>query len=154
MNAKEFKQSSFNAYIQYVALIEGKITAQEAVDYMAPLMAEYGFTLTIENLINVLTVKLTAYGKDKGEQAKKIKSITTFRSFIKGGWAEVSAAPVHSNAGKNPAGSSSKSTKSKGKTKADLEAEIEQLKAMLASQSTASQSTHTGPVEVVESAQG
>lgn len=140
MNAKEFKQASFNAYIQYVALIEGRITAQEAVDYMAPLMAEYGFTLTIENLINTLTVKLTAYGKDKGEQAKKVKSITTFRNFIKGGWAEVSAAPVHANAGKNPADAApSKSSKGKGKTKADLEAEIAQLKAMLSAQASSSQ---------------
>ena len=30
--------------------------------------------LTLENLANLLTVKMTAYGKDKGEQAKKVKS--------------------------------------------------------------------------------
>lgn len=142
MNAKEFKQASFNAYIQYVALIEGRITAQEAVDYMAPLMAEYGFTLTIENLINTLTVKLTAYGKDKGEQAKKVKSITTFRNFIKGGWAEISAAPVHANAGKNPADAApSKSSKAKGPTKADLEAENKRLKEMLAASQASSSSS-------------
>ena len=132
MTAKEFKQASFDAYVQYVALIEGRISAQAAVEYMGPLMAEYGFVLTVENLVNTLTVKLTAYGKDKGEQAKKVKSITTFRAFVKGGWEEVAAAPVHANAGKNPADAATKSAKGKGKTKADLEAEIAELKAKLA----------------------
>lgn len=46
-------------------------------------MSAYGFALTVDNLANLLTVKMTAYGKDKGEQAKKVKSISTFRAFVK-----------------------------------------------------------------------
>ena len=131
MSAQEFKQKSYDAYLSYVAFIEGKKSIDETLSDLSPLMTAYGFALTIDNLANTLTVKMTAYGKDKGEQAKKVKSIATFRAFVKGGWAEVAAAPVHSNAGKNPAESVSKA-KAKGPTKADLEAELAAVRAQLA----------------------
>ena len=131
MTAQEFKQKSYDAYLTYVAFIEGKKSIDETLSDLSPLMTAYGFALTIDNLANTLTVKMTAYGKDKGEQAKKVKSIATFRAFVKGGWAEVAAAPVHSNAGKNPAESVSKA-KAKGPTKADLEAELAAVRAQLA----------------------
>ena len=131
MSAQEFKQKSYDAYLSYVAFIEGKKSIAETLSDLSPLMTAYGFALTIDNLANTLTVKMTAYGKDKGEQAKKVKSIATFRAFVKGGWAEVAAAPVHSNAGKNPAESVSKA-KAKGPTKADLEAELAAVRAQLA----------------------
>ena len=133
MTANEFKKATFAAYIEYVALIEGRICAEDAVKAIAPVMREYGFTLTVENLINTLTVKMTSYGKTKGETARKVKSITTFRAFIKGGWAEVESAPVLSNAGKNPNDATAKS-KSKKPTKAELEAQITELRALLAAQ--------------------
>lgn len=131
MSAQEFKQKSYDAYLSYVAFIEGNKSIDETLSDLSPLMTAYGFALTIDNLANTLTVKMTAYGKDKGEQAKKVKSIATFRAFVKGGWSEVAAAPVHSNAGKNPADSASKS-KAKGPTKADLEAELALVRAQLA----------------------
>lgn len=131
MSAQEFKQKSYDAYLSYVAFIEGNKSIDETLSDLSPLMTAYGFALTIDNLANTLTVKMTAYGKDKGEQAKKVKSIATFRAFVKGGWAEVAAAPVHSNAGKNPAEAMSKA-KVKGPTKADLEAELAAVRAQLA----------------------
>jgi len=131
MTAQEFKQKSYDAYLSYVAFIEGNKSIDETLSDLSPLMTAYGFALTIDNLANTLTVKMTAYGKDKGEQAKKVKSIATFRAFVKGGWAEVAAAPVHSNAGKNPAESVSKA-KAKGPTKADLEAELAAVRAQRA----------------------
>ena len=127
-SASEFRAQSFTAYMAYVSLIEGKSTVAETVTALSPLAALYGLTLTPENLVNTLTVKMTAYGKDKGETARKVKSITTFRAYIKGGWRDVAAAPVHANAGKTPAAKSS----TKKPTKADLEAEIAALKAQLA----------------------
>ena len=130
MSAQEFKQKSYDAYLSYVAFIEGNKSIDETLSDLSPLMTAYGFALTIDNLANVLTVKMTAYGKDKGEQAKKVKSIATFRAFVKGGWVEVTAAPVHSNAGKNPADTASKA-KAKGPTKADLEARVRELEALL-----------------------
>ena len=132
MSAQEFKQKSYDAYLSYVAFIDGKKSAADTVTDLSPLMAAYGFALTIDNLANLLTVKMTAFGKDKGEQAKKVKSISTFRAFVKGGWQDVQNAPVHSNAGKNPADVKT-NAKTKKPTKAELEAEIEALRAQLAS---------------------
>lgn len=110
MTAAEFKQKSYDAYLAYVEFIEGKKSIIETVEALSPLMSAYGFALSVDNLANLLTVKMTAYGKDKGEQAKKVKSISTFRAFVKGGWKDVQNAPVHSNAGKNPADAKAKST--------------------------------------------
>ena len=131
MTAAEFKQKSYDAYLAYVSFIEGKQGISETVEALSPLMSAYGLELTADNLANLLTVKMTAYGKDKGEQAKKVKSISTFRAFVKGGWKGVAAAPVHSNAGKNPA-DAMPSTKGKKPTKSELEAELESLRAQMA----------------------
>ena len=130
MTAAEFKQKSYDAYLAYVEFIEGKKSIIETVEALSPLMSAYGFVLNADNLANLLTVKMTAYGKDKGEQAKKVKSISTFRAFVKGGWKDVAAAPVHSNAGKNPSDAKAKSAVKKP-TKAELEAEIAALRAKL-----------------------
>ena len=146
MTAKAFKQASYDAYLSYVAFIEGKQDAATTVTALSPLMSTYGLTLTVDNLANLLTVKMTAFGKDKGEQAKKVKSIATFRAFVKGGWKDVKAAPVHSNAGKNPAETSSSRN---SVTKADLLAanvallkELETLRAAMASTKS---TTETAP---------
>ena len=135
MTAAEFKQKSYDAYLAYVEFIEGKKSIIETVEALSPLMSAYGFALNVDNLANLLTVKMTAYGKDKGEQAKKVKSISTFRAFVKGGWKDVQNAPVHSNAGKNPADTKVKST-TKKPTKAELEAEIAALRAKLEAAAT------------------
>lgn len=139
MTAQEFKQKSYDSYLAYVAFIEGEKSSAETVEALSPLMSAYGFALTVDNLGNLLTVKMTAFGKDKGEQAKKVKSISTFRAFVKGGWKDVAAAPVHSNAGKNPA--DAKPAKAKGPTKADLEARVHELEALL----SASKPTESTP---------
>lgn len=128
-SAAEFRRQSYDAYLAYVRLIEGKSTVTETVMALAPLAKLYGLTLTAENLVNTLTVKMTSYGKDKGETARKIKSIATFRAYVKGGWRDVAAAPVHANAGKDPSAAKSSTKKP---TKADLEAEIAALKAQFA----------------------
>ena len=148
MTAKEFKQASYDAYLSYVAFIEGKQDAAATVAALSPLMATYGLTLTVDNLANLLTVKMTAFGKDKGEQAKKVKSIATFRAFVKGGWKDVKAAPVHSNAGKNPAECSSSKSKN-SVTKADLAAQnaalLNELMALRAAMEAAKTNIETAP---------
>ena len=123
MTAAEFKQKSYDAYLVYVAFIEGKQGISETVEALSPLMAVYGLELTADNLANLLTVKLTSYGK--------VKSISTFRAFVKGAWKDVAAAPIHSNAGRNPA-DAKPSAKAKKPTKAELEAELETLRAQMA----------------------
>ena len=151
MTAQEFKQASYDAYLSYVAFIEGKQDSTTTVAALSPLMTKYGFTLTVDNLANLLTVKMTAFGKDKGEQAKKVKSISTFRAFVKGGWQDVSAAPVHYSAGKNPADakpSKSKNTVTKAQLAEQNAALMAELAALRAAQS-ATKSEETATTEQV-----
>lgn len=130
MKSDEFKRRSYTAYLRYVDFIEGNVGICDTVDEMAPLFHAFGFDLTPENICNVLTVKMTAYGTVQGEKARKVKSISTFRAFIKGGWREVEASPVHYSAGKAPADKPVKQPR-KAMTKKDLEAEVAALKAAL-----------------------
>ena len=149
MTAQEFKQASYDAYLSYVAFIEGKQDSATTVEALSPLMTKYGFTLTVDNLANLLTVKMTAFGKDKGEQAKKVKSISTFRAFVKGGWQDVSAAPVHYSAGKNPA--DAKPSKSKNTvTKAQLAEQNAALMAELAALRAAQSATKSEEAATTE----
>lgn len=128
LSAKEFKVQSFNAYLSYVAYIDKRQSAEDTVAALSPLMACYGYTLTIDNLGNTLTVRMASYGTLKGEKGKNVKSITTFRNFIKGGWEEIETAPTHFNAGKDPSAASA----SKKRTKADVEAELEKALEIIA----------------------
>ena len=149
MTAQEFKQASYDAYLSYVAFIEGKQDSATTVAALSPLMTKYGVTLTVDNLANLLTVKMTAFGKDKGEQAKKVKSISTFRAFVKGGWQDVSAAPVHFSAGKNPA--DAKPSKSKNTvTKAQLAEQNAALMAELAALRAAQSATKSEEAATTE----
>lgn len=132
MKADEFKRKSYTAYLRYVDFIEGNVGICDTVDAMQPLFSAFGFDLTPENICNVLTVKMTAYGTVQGEKARKVKSISTFRAFIKGGWREVEASPVHYSAGKAPAEKPVKQPRKKAMTKADLEAEVAALQQQLA----------------------
>lgn len=135
MTSREVKSMTYNAYIAYVNLIEGKATANETVEAMKPLFDAADIELTLETMVNVLTVKMTAYGTTKGEKARKVKSIATFRSFFKDdalGWTEVATSPVVSNAGKAPAEPKEKAPKAKKPTKKELEDELASLKAQLA----------------------
>lgn len=133
MTSRELKVITYNAYIAYVSLIEGRATANETLEAMKPLFDAADIELTMETMVNVLTVKMTAYGTTKGEKARKVKSIATFRAFFKeDGWTEVSMAPVVSNAGKAPAEPKAKAPKAKKPTKKELEDELANLKAQLA----------------------
>lgn len=133
MTSREVKSMTYNAYIAYVNLIEGKATANETLEEMKPLFDAADIELTLETMVNVLTVKMTAYGTTKGEKARRVKSIATFRSFFKeDGWTEVATAPVVSNAGKSPAEPKEKTPKAKKPTKKELEDELASLKAQLA----------------------
>lgn len=130
MTARAFKIASYDAYVQYVKLIEGEISTETAVEAMAPLFANYGFTLTTDNILNVLTIRMTNYTTKDGEKVRNVKSIGVFRNFIKSGWREAEAAPVTSKRGKDPHTVAAPRKKS-GMTKADLEAKIAELTAML-----------------------
>ena len=132
MTANEFKFQSYAAYIAYVNFINGKSNIEDTRDALAPLFSAFGFSLTLENLCTVLTVQMTAYGTIQGEKMRKIKSIATFRSFVKGGWEEIATAPVHFSAGKAPVEKPAKQPRKKTMTKKDLEAQVAALQQQLA----------------------
>ena len=128
------RQETYTGYLAYVEFMEGKSTLSATVETLQPLFAHFGIVLTIDNAANILTAAMASVGTDKGERARKVKSIATFRALLKkgadkGGWSEVASLPVHYSAGKAPASKSANSTKP---TKAALEAEVEALKAQLA----------------------
>lgn len=88
LSAQEFKRQSFAAYVQYVRLINGEITVEDAIKEMAPLMSLYGFDLTTNNITNVVTVRMTDFAEENGELVRKVKPVSEFRNFIKQGWKE------------------------------------------------------------------
>lgn len=132
-SAAEWKQATYDAYLSYVAFMNGKIKPSEVLARLNPLFTKCGYALNYTNLTAILTVKMASFGTDKGEIARKIKSVTTFRDFLRGGYADVVAAPLHFNAGKAPkAPAPKKATKAKEPTKKELLAQLEELKAQLA----------------------
>ena len=131
--AAEWKQVTYDAYLSYVAFMNGKIKPSMVLERLNPLFSKCGYTLNYTNLTAILTVRMASFGTDHGEIARKIKSITTFRDFLRGGYADVVTAPLHFNAGKAPkAPAPKKAPKAKAPTKKELLAQLEELKAQLA----------------------
>ena len=83
----------------------------------------YGTEITEADFLPVFSFALHVYGKGKsGEKERKVKSITTFRRFVKETISVYRAAKLTGNAGKEPA--PLKEKKQKKATKAELEAAL------------------------------
>lgn len=140
MSTREFKRVSYRAYCSYLNLLKREITAQEALDTIQPLFRAYGTEIEIEDFLSVFSFALHVYGKGKsGEKERKVKSITTFRRFVRETISVYRAARLTGNAGKEPAPLKEKAKKEKKATKAQLEealaaqaAENERLRAEMA----------------------
>lgn len=125
MSTREFKRVSYRAYCAYLNLLKKEITAQEALDTIQPLFRAYGTEIEIEDFLSVFSFALHVYGKGKsGEKERKVKSITTFRKFVRETIAVYRAAKLTGNAGKEPAPLKEKKEKAKKATKAELEAAL------------------------------
>lgn len=137
MSTREFKRVSYRAYCSYLNLLKGELTAQEALEIIQPLFRAYGTEIAIEDFLSVFSFALHVYGKGKsGEKERKVKSITTFRKFVRETISVYRAAKLSGNAGKEPAPLKEKAKKA---TKAQLEealaaqaAENERLRAEMA----------------------
>ena len=140
MSTREFKRVSYRAYCSYLNLLKGELTAQEALEIIQPLFRAYGTEIAIEDFLSVFSFALHVYGKGKsGEKERKVKSITTFRKFVRETISVYRAAKLSGNAGKEPAPLKEKKEKAKKATKAQLEealaaqaAENERLRAEMA----------------------
>lgn len=125
MSTREFKRVSYRAYCAYLNLLKKEITAQEALETIQPLFRAYGTEIAEEDFLSVFSFALHVYGKGKsGEKERKVKSITTFRKFVKETIAVYRAAKLTGNAGKEPAPLKEKAKKEKKATKAELEAAL------------------------------
>lgn len=147
LSAREFRIKSFDAYVAYLAWANDEISDEEALDKIAPLCAVYGLDVTGYTLTRVFGFALYAFGKAEGDaledgvviKQRRIKSIATFRKFIKGGYTAYIGRGVAGKAGKAPAPLKEKKAKEKKATKAQLEealaaqaAENERLRAEMA----------------------
>lgn len=125
MSTREFKRVSYRAYCSYLNLLKREITAQEALETIQPLFHAYGTEIEIEDFLSVFSFALHVYGKGKsGEKERKVKSITTFRKFVRETISVYRAAKLTGNAGKEPAPLKEKREKAKKATKAELEAAL------------------------------
>ena len=126
MSTREFKRVSYRAYCAYLNLLKREITAQEALETIQPLFHAYGTEIEIEDFLSVFSFALHVYGKGKsGEKERKVKSITTFRKFVRETISVYRAAKLTGNAGKEPAPLKPKAEKKPKKaTKAELEAAL------------------------------
>lgn len=123
MSTREFKRVSYRAYCAYLNLLKREITAQETLDTIQPLFRAYGTEIEIEDFLSVFSFALHVYGKGKsGEKERKVKSITTFRKFVRETISVYRTAKLTGNAGKEPA--PLKEKKQKKATKAELEAAL------------------------------
>lgn len=123
MSTREFKRVSYRAYCAYLNLLKREITAQEALETIQPLFRAYGTEIEIEDFLSVFSFALHVYGKGKsGEKERKVKSITTFRKFVRETINVYRTAKLTGNAGKEPA--ALKEKKQKKATKAELEAAL------------------------------
>lgn len=125
MSTREFKRVSYRAYCAYLNLLKREITAQEALETIQPLFRAYGTEIEIEDFLSVFSFALHVYGKGKsGEKERKVKSITTFRKFVRETISVYRAAKLTGNAGKEPAPLKEKAKKEKKPTKAQLESAL------------------------------
>ena len=141
MSTREFKRASYRAYCAYLNLLKGELSAQEALEQIQPLFRAYGTEIAEEDFLCVFSFALHVYGKGKsGEKERKVKSITTFRKFVRETISVYRTSKLSGNAGKEPAPLKEKTEKkAKKATKAQLEealaaqaAENERLRAEMA----------------------
>lgn len=125
MSTREFKRASYRAYCAYLNLLKGELSAQEALEQIQPVFRAYGTEVTEADFLPVFSFALHVYGKGKsGEKERKVKSITTFRKFVRETISVYRAAKLSGNAGKEPAPLKEKAKKEKKATKAELEAAL------------------------------
>lgn len=121
-STRELKKAAFHAYVNYVKFISHEITIQQCCEALRAYADLVGYDqLSVDTIGSTLTLRLTSYGRKKGELGRDVKSITTFRKFFEGGWEEVEAAPVRSRAGADP------DSIAAGRSRQELETMVEDM---------------------------
>ena len=124
---------TYDAYLGFIHVIDGTLTqdkylrrAKELFNAVGMPADDYHFTLLVLAVAKDTTV--TDVGK-----AHKINAISSFRQFLNGGWIEREGRAVVYTAPRAPEASTASTSKGKkDATKAELEKQVEALKAQLA----------------------
>ena len=140
---KAWDTQTYDAYIDYVHMIEHQTKAEDYLKKWASLFNLCGMTADVDHLLSlsIAVAKDTTINGSKevkGEAVRKVNVIGSFRAFFNGGWMERdSRRVVYTMPKVNPHDKKAKSSGSgngskKGPTKAELEAQNAELTRKLA----------------------
>lgn len=135
----QWDNQTYNAYIQFIQVIQRVTTPEEYLVATTPLFNSCGMPADMDHLLS-LVIAMAKDTTTEGMKVRKVSSISTFRQFFNGAWLERENRPVVFVAPKAPKPVTPKATKSnnskKGPTKAELAAQnaelIKQLDALKA----------------------
>lgn len=74
-NQNQIKRISYNAYLAYVRYIGQEITTADVVEQLQPYAGLTGCPITIDTIGQMLTLRMTSYGRLKGQVGRNVKSI-------------------------------------------------------------------------------
>lgn len=125
----QWDTQTYNAYIQFIQVIQRVTTPEEYLVATTPLFNACGMPADMDHLLS-LAIAITKDTTTEGEKVRKVSSIATFRQFFNGAWVERESRRVAFVAPKAPKPVTPKATKSnskKGPTKAELAAQNAEL---------------------------
>ena len=126
----QWDTQTYNAYIQFIQVIQRVTTPEEYLVATTPLFNSCGIPADMDHLMS-LAIAMAKDTTTDGMKVRKVSSISTFRQFFNGAWVERENRPVVFVAPKAPKPVTPKATKSnnskKGPTKAELAAQNAEL---------------------------
>ena len=125
----QWDTQTYNAYIQFIQVIQRVTTPEEYLVATTPLFNACGMPADMDHLLS-LAIAITKDTTTEGEKVRKVSSIATFRQFFNGAWVERENRRVAFVAPKAPKPVTPKAAKSnskKGPTKAELAAQNAEL---------------------------
>lgn len=126
-----WENATFNAYLDFVKVIERKATPEDYLSKHVALFNTCGMPADVDHLLS-LTIAIAKDTTVKGEAVRKVLSCTTFRQFFNGAWLERENRTVVYTAPKAPKPEQPKAPKKvKDPTKAQLQAQNAELKAQI-----------------------
>jgi len=132
----EWDKLTYRAYFALLDMVKGSKTMTQFthVPEVKALVEKCGITLDTTSLVSLLAY-MVKYTTQDGNKVCKVSALSSLRKWFNEGYLELMTRPVVFNAGKvDPYAKKAKapSASKKSPTKAELQAEIESLKAQLA----------------------
>ena len=125
----QWDKDTYDAYIQFVQVIQRVTTPEEYLVTATPLFNACGMPADMDHLMS-LAIAMAKDTTTNGMKVRKVSSISTFRQFFNGQWVERENRKVVYKAPKAPKPAAEKKPSAqskKGPTKAELTAQNEAL---------------------------